>query len=817
MRLGRQLALAAAVLAALLLAGRLLAAVWADHAWYAALGAGELWWAKAGNVVLLHGGSALLGAAIVFANLYAVRQSVATLVLPRRVGNLEIGEEVSSTYMAVAIGLLSLLVGAALAFAQADWSTLALARVVDSFGEIDPYLGRDLSFYVGWLPLERSLFVWAQVTLIVVTGLVVALYALTPSLRWEGGRLLVSPRVRRHFTVLGALLLLLLAWSYRLDRYLLLVDGGSGPGLYGWVDDQVAGPSAMVLAVLTTAAAVLVLWAGLTAQVRMAFTVVSAVLVLALLLQEALPAAAPRLVDGPSLDVRNRSYLGTREIYTRRAYAAEGVRTGDSAAAFVALDSAIDAVPLWDPGAVAATLQRAGPAATVVGNVGWRMGPEGLLAMAVLREPLADSSLRWSLGTAAATRTEDSGPVRDGLPVTETPLPAPLVYDGAVGDLVLADTTGIVAAPPLTGAASRLLHAWSVQRLRLAVGQLPAPTPRLVRHRGVRERVARLAPVFVQGAVTPIALDDTVYWTVPLYAASRTYPLSFHLTAAGREWTYFKHAGTALVHSRTGRVAIVPVARPEALTRRWIARFPSLFTTWEQLPADLAAAVPPPLDGAATQASAFARVGTADVRPPPWHLAPGYEADSALGDFGATLMGPSSNGGTAPMWTVAMVDEADRVVGAVAATGGAHPSTTFVASASPGERWLTVRERLRRPPDQAAALPTESRLVGGRVRTVPTRQGIAFVQPFYAWRSQGAPGLSRVAMLTADSLSYGATFADAVRQARGGPALPELGPTDFRGRVAAIYARMRGALRIGDWSAFGAAFDELGRLLAAPR
>ena len=322
--------------------------------------------------------------------------------------------------------------------------------------------------------------------------------------------------------------------------------------------------------------------------------------------------------------------------------------------------------------------------------------------------------------------------------------------------------------------------------------------------------------MFVQGAVTPVAVQDTVYWTVPLYAASRTYPLSFHLTAAGREWTYFKHAGTALVHARTGRVSIVLAPRPEALTRSWLARFPSLVTSWDLLPAELAAAVPPPLDAAAAQASAFARVGTADRRPPPWHLAPSVEADSALGDFGVTLMGPAPGAGTAPMWTAAVADEADRVVGAVAASGGPRPATAFMASDQPGERWITVRERLRRPPDQAGALPPESRLVGGRVRTVPTREGVAFVQPFYAWRTQGVPGLARVALLAGDSLSHGATLADAARRAAGTLSPPVTGPVEFRDRVAALHARMRSALRVADWRAFGAAFDELGRLLAAP-
>ena len=51
---------------------------------------------------------------------------------------------------------------------------------------------------------------------------------LTPSLRWTRGALYVSAYVRRHFTMLGGMLLLGLAWGYRLDMYRLLAEG-SGP------------------------------------------------------------------------------------------------------------------------------------------------------------------------------------------------------------------------------------------------------------------------------------------------------------------------------------------------------------------------------------------------------------------------------------------------------------------------------------------------------------------------------------------------------------------------------------------------------------
>ena len=81
--------------AALILVGRAAAQLYVDFQWYASLGATPIWWLKAQNVVLLKGASLLAGGAFVFANLDAVRQSVASVVLARRVGDLEIAEQLS--------------------------------------------------------------------------------------------------------------------------------------------------------------------------------------------------------------------------------------------------------------------------------------------------------------------------------------------------------------------------------------------------------------------------------------------------------------------------------------------------------------------------------------------------------------------------------------------------------------------------------------------------------------------------------------------------------------------------------------------------
>ena len=83
--------LAVVAVALLLLIGRALAGVYVDYRWYSALGAVSLWHTEALLSGMLAAASGGLAALFIFANLYAVRHSVVSIVLPRRVGNVEIG------------------------------------------------------------------------------------------------------------------------------------------------------------------------------------------------------------------------------------------------------------------------------------------------------------------------------------------------------------------------------------------------------------------------------------------------------------------------------------------------------------------------------------------------------------------------------------------------------------------------------------------------------------------------------------------------------------------------------------------------------
>ena len=148
-------------LALLLLAGRLLAGLYAEWTWYASMDALPLYRSMLAHQSALLAGTAIAGFSLAAVNLYAVRSSIVSLVLPRRLGNIEIGEAVPGRRLTITVFALAALIAAALAFEQDDWTILALARIGLPFRESDPFLDRDLGFYVYRLPLERSLFSWA--------------------------------------------------------------------------------------------------------------------------------------------------------------------------------------------------------------------------------------------------------------------------------------------------------------------------------------------------------------------------------------------------------------------------------------------------------------------------------------------------------------------------------------------------------------------------------------------------------------------------------------------------------------------------------
>jgi hypothetical protein len=650
----------------------------------------------------------------------------------------------------------------------------------------------------------------------VVSIVVVALYALTPSLRWERGTLRVTTYVRRHLVALGAFALLVLAWSYRLDQYRLLITG-SGPGdQFTWGDHNVRLTGNAVLAALSLVMAALVVLTGWVGQMRRAFVGVTVILVLSVLLRQALPELMERMRAPRGFTEREGPYLRTRDAYSRRAVGLERLATQDTTAPPAVViplagPGGVTGISAWDSRALAVALERAHRGTSVVGEAGWRAGSRGIEAVVVTRPSATttEPATAWSLVRV------DADVALDGAPdASERPLAAPLVWPGAYGWAIVDDPAGRVPAARLTSAVSRLAHAWGEQNLRFVDSRLAAPGTRLVLRRDVRERVEALVPFFAQGdEVTPVVAAGTLHWVLRLYSASDWYPLAAPIVVGGQEWRSWRQAATAIVESGTGRVRIVPAPQRDTLGESWVRMFPTLFTPADSVPAELAAQLPPDAEGATVQATVLAASGLAPRQPPVRRALADAGGDSLVAKEPTPFV---ASGAVAV--AVPLVDETGTFAGTVVARGGARPWTTWRPVTGAAPTWDAARDRLLRGADSAAA-GRDGRLLPGAVRVVPLAgSGWGFVLSQYRWRGDVAPDLLRVAAVVGDSTRAGRAIADAfglaAASAIGTPGAAET-PGDGS-RAAVLYDRMRDALRRGDWRAFGEAFDALGAALGRP-
>ena len=804
---------ALAVTALVLLLGRWTAGLYTEYLWYASLGALDVWRARRSTTVALAAASFVAAALFAFINFLAVRRSVVSLVLPRRIGNIEIGEQVPGHFLLGAVGVLSVVVGALLIAPLDGWHEALLAFVGKPFAEVDPYFEADLGFFVYWLPFETSMHLWAVMVLTSVTGLVVLLYALTPSLRWERGTLFVSAYVRRHFVMLGAVLMLVLAWSYRLGMYRTLVSGGGPAGVFTSTDHQLV-PVMLLLAVYTVCAALVVAWAGWTGQTRLAFAAVTTVLLFSLASRTIAPLVMRPSVDPVSNLLRESPYTATRLNFTRRAYGVDRMHAELLGAGFATAGDATSRLAVWDGATLARAVERAPRVRAIGVRAGWQASAGRLSALLVERVSDAAGGSRdaWTVAKYDASGADERGSPRrmlDEMSSGDLVLATePAVFDSAPAYSVLSDSLRQIAGVELVSTRSRLTHAWGLQNFRLLLGDLPANRPVIVQRRAIRERLQALTPFFEQGSeIVPVVTGDTLYWAVELYATSATYPLSQRFTVLGDERSYMQHAATALVHAASGRVLLIAAASPDPVTSSWMGQLPGLLKPASFLSPALRSQLPPITDGARIQALAFAAAGFRGDSLEVKHFASPDGADSSAAAHEPTYALLPNLGGVASLWP--LLDSTERVRGTVAAVGGPSRLTAWLPVASDGRRWGAVVDLLR----MADSAQHESGVVRAPLRVAPLLDRALYVQPIFQWRSGTTPVLSRIAASVHDTVRVGPSLAASLGIAAESRTSAGTAPPAIRPRADSLYQVMRDALGRGDWATFGRAFNALGAVL----
>ncbi|MBK7906909.1 MAG: UPF0182 family protein [Gemmatimonadetes bacterium] len=814
-------------LALTLLFGRWVAGLYGDWAFHHALGADALWRERVALTALMRVGTFALVFGFAFANLFAVRQSIVALVLPRVVGGVEFGEAIPTRRLTLLALAVSVLLAVLFALTEQDWTLLGQAIHGVPFVEFDPYLDRDLGFYVHWLPFERYLAQLVAVLVAVTAAVVVASYVVTPSVRWDAQGLYVSTWVRRHLGILGAVGIACIAWEWRLDKFALLM-AGTGDSMFAMevptfspFDHRVMMPYLTVLSFVAVPLAVvfaLAVWRG---HLRIAVGLLTALFVFGPLARVLLPTMLWTLSEERRSAAALRPYARTRMLFTRRAYGVDQVAWPDTMPlAPLSEAEAARWVSTWDPAALTRSLERERRGEDVVA-LSWTMGESGLEAQLLRRAPSdALPGTRWPSDRLRADAADVSGyPVPGEAGVAG--IDGVLVHPGAPRYALVADTLGRLAAPSYEHPIERLLLAWDQQNPRLLTAEAPQPRPRLLTERDAMARVARLTPFLGQGErVTPLVRGDSLFWVVELFATAEEYPLSERLLVDGGAVHYAQHAATAVVQAQTGAVLLLPVERPDPVMRTWMSRFPTLFTPRERAPRWMANALPPAVDWALVQGALIGRTGVNGDTLPVSQLARIDDADPDLATGPPTFFVLDSLG--TPGWGVPVanaqrlvgVPDSDRLVGLLVARGGLWPRTTMLEPGV-GLNWKELLEDLQEAADGAGVGRGLKDARRGRVQAIPTAKGALFVQSFYEWPQDGPPRLAGVVTIRGSQVRVGRTLAEALGQANAGAGAVR-SPEAFRAQAGKLYDAMGAALRAGDWKAYGEAWAGLGRLLGRP-
>jgi uncharacterized membrane protein (UPF0182 family) len=234
------------------------------------------------------------------------------------------------------------------------WETVLLFANGEAWGAEDPTLGRDIGFYVFDLPFWRFVLGWASTTLIVIGLLTLATYA-ARALRWQFR--LTAP-VRAHLSVIGALLLAIVAAGYQLDIAELAY---STRGLDGrvmapfYTDMNAQYPAYVILTVVALVSAALLLLNTWFRTLWLLGAAAGAWLLLSVLVGGLYPTFVQRVQVEPNELNVERPYVQRHLQATRAAFDLDAIDvrrfTGEqelTRALFDNEEATIDNLRLWD-------------------------------------------------------------------------------------------------------------------------------------------------------------------------------------------------------------------------------------------------------------------------------------------------------------------------------------------------------------------------------------------------------------------------------------------------------------------------------------
>jgi uncharacterized membrane protein (UPF0182 family) len=530
--------------------------------------------------------------------------------------------------------LLALLVAAAEA---GNWGVFLRFVYQVPYGADDPLYNKDIGFYLFSLPAYILIKNWMMLAL-VLNGLFAAtIYWVHGDIEYDVHRRSISPTAIAHGSALLGFLFAVKAWSYVLDRYLLLYGDNSVVVGASYTDVHVGLPALWLLIALSIIAA-LAAWANIRVRTyRLPAVAIVLVGVGTFVLSGLVPGLFRQFFVKPSELELERPYIEHNIALTRQAYNLDQIAAKPFTAeqkltpeVLEANKATIENIRLWDWLPLSDTYAQLQEIRTYYKfhdldvDRYWLDGSyqSVMLSARELRSSLLPPNAQtwvnrhvlFTHGNGAVmspvTRKSAEGLplfyLRNIPPVADVgpKIDEPRIYFGEQTDdyVIVKGSTpefdypkgkenayaayGGAGGIPIGGMATRMLFAYYFNDPNLVLSDYMTIDSRIMIRRNIQERVSTIAP-FLRLDHDPylVVSSGRMFWMQDAYTTNSYFP--YAEPAHGLDLNYIRNSVKVVVDAYNGTVDFYLIDSGDAVAATYQRIFPSLFKPFTTMPPDL--------------------------------------------------------------------------------------------------------------------------------------------------------------------------------------------------------------------------------------
>ena len=473
------------------------------------------------------------------------------------------------------------------------------------YGRNDPLFDKDIGFYLFSLPVYVALKNWLLWILLLAALMAGAIYFLHDDISLDPPAWSVSPSAIAHGSALLGLYFAVKAWSYALDRYLLLYDDNGVVVGAGYTDVHVELPALWLLIGLAAVAAI-VAWANV--RLRTIRLLIAAPLLVfggSFLFAELIPGLFERFFVKPNELQLETPYIRQNIALTREAYNLGQIAVkpfpAEQDLTFQSLkdnSGTIDNIRLWDWQPLMDTYAQLQEIRTYyrfldVDVDRYHLGDSYQQVTLAARELdpslLSANAQTWvnlhllfthGNGVVMSPVTQKSA---EGLPIFYLkdippvatggpPITEPRIYfgQGSPGYVIVKTGTPEFDYPkgkdnvyarydgadgiPIGGIGWRALFAWQMDDLNILLSDYITSESRILLHRNIKDRVGTIAP-FLQLDRDPYVVisEGRLYWIQDAYTTSAWFPYA-KPEPDGGDLNYIRNSVKVVIDAYNGTV-----------------------------------------------------------------------------------------------------------------------------------------------------------------------------------------------------------------------------------------------------------------------